>query len=76
MIAIADTTPIKLAEALTKLGCKRVVLLDRGAHATTTVRRAGTSQPPLARSEETTLFALGLPMRPRGFKFTSAAAKK
>ena len=76
MIAIADTTPIKLAEALTRLGCKRVVLLDRGAHATTTVRRAGTAKPPLARSEETTLFALGLPMRPRGFKFTSATAKK
>ena len=76
MVATADASPAHLATALVKAGCLRVVLLDRGAMATTTVRRSGTQAPPVAESTETTLFALGRPMRPRGFKFTARGAKK
>ena len=50
--------------------------LDRGALATTTLRRSGTPTPPVADGQETNLFALGRPMRPRGFKFTARGAKK
>ena len=76
MIATAAATPARLAEALVQAGCVRVVLLDRGALATTTLRGSGTPTPPVADGQETNLFALGRPMRPRGFKFTARGAKK
>jgi hypothetical protein len=76
LLASGDKTMADLAKVLVQTGCTRVVALDRGARASTTIRRAGTTLPPLATSEETTLFALGLPMRPRGFHFTGAGAKK
>jgi hypothetical protein len=59
-----------LAEALRKAGCTRAVALDRGGgYAHAGVFRAGTSVPPRARYEQTTLYAMGVPMKPRGFRF-------
>jgi hypothetical protein len=58
-----------LVEALVHAGCDRAVALDRGTHATGTLDRAGTTDPPLARYDESVLYALGAPLRPRGFRF-------
>jgi hypothetical protein len=58
-----------LAEALVAAGCTRAVALDRGSRADSPLRRAGTSSPPLAQSEATTLFAIAAPMKPRAFRF-------
>jgi hypothetical protein len=65
--AVASAEP--LARALSAAGCSDGVLLDRGDEATATVRRAGTQSPPLARDRESTLFVLGVPMKPRSFHF-------
>jgi hypothetical protein len=59
-----------LAQALKAAGCSNAVLLDRGDEAHATVRRAGTANPPVARDRETTLFVLGVSMKPRSFHFT------
>jgi len=58
-----------LAEALVAAGCSRAVALDRGARVDSPLRRAGTSSPPLAESDATTLFAIAAPMKPRAFRF-------
>ncbi len=58
-----------LADALVAAGCTRAVALDRGARADSPLRRAGTSSPPLAQSDATTLFAIAAPMKPRAFRF-------
>jgi hypothetical protein len=65
----AVATAEALARALRAAGCSNAVLLDRGDEATATVRRAGTPAPPLARDQESTLFVLGVPMKPRSFHF-------
>jgi hypothetical protein len=65
---VASAEP--LARALAHVGCTRAAALDRGggrAHAG--LFRAGTSAPPRARYEETTLYAMGVPMKPRAFRF-------
>jgi hypothetical protein len=59
-----------LARALKSAGCANAVLLDRGDEAHATLRRAGTANPPIARDRETTLFVLGVSMKPRASKFT------
>ncbi len=59
-----------LAQALKSAGALNAVLLDRGEDATATIRRAGTSTPPIARDRATTLFVLGESMKPRSFHFT------
>jgi hypothetical protein len=58
-----------LGDALLRAGCTRAAVLDRGLHASATVDRAGTSRPPLARYDETVLYAIAAPMHPRGFRF-------
>lgn len=58
-----------LAEALARAGCSRAVALDRGSKATGLVDRTGTARPPLARYEESVIYAIGAPLRPRGFRF-------
>jgi hypothetical protein len=74
MLASGDVdSPQPLAEALVRAGCTTVLLLDRGERASATVRRAGTDHPPVARSEETTLFFLAKPMRARAFRFDAKA---
>jgi hypothetical protein len=49
-----------------------VVALDRGLRATAFIDRAGTTEPPRARYDETVLYALGAPLRPEGFRFDPA----
>jgi hypothetical protein len=58
-----------LADALAHAGCDRAVALDRGGHTSATLDRAGTARPPLARYDESVLYALGAPLHPRGFRF-------
>jgi hypothetical protein len=64
--------PAPLAQALAKAGCSRAVVLDRGAHASGFVDRAGTSSPPRARYDESVLYAVGSPLRPNGFRFDAS----
>ena len=54
---------------LKKAGCIRAVVLDRGAGTPGALARAGTSTPPRARYEDTTIYAMGRALVPRGFKF-------
>jgi hypothetical protein len=58
-----------LAAVLVKAGCTRAVLLDRGTGNHGVLHRAGTETPPRSRYEETTLYAMGKPLLPRGFRF-------
>src|SRR5258706_10485956 len=58
-----------LGDALKAAGCTRGVVLDRGVRGAQHLDRAGTSSPPRAHYDETTLFALAMPMKPRGFRF-------
>jgi hypothetical protein len=58
-----------VAALLKRAGCTRAVLLDRGAGQHGGLFRAGTATPPRARYEETTLYAMGKALLPRGFKF-------
>ena len=55
------------AQALSKLGCRTVVALDRGSHDEAWLQRAGTRGASVARSEQTALYAVAVPMRPRAF---------
>jgi hypothetical protein len=56
------------ALALAKLGCKTAVALDRGGHEPSFYERAGTgAAAKTGRGEQTTLFAVATPMRPRAF---------
>jgi hypothetical protein len=58
-----------LGEVLKRAGCTRAVLLDRGTGAHGALFRAGTTTPPRSRYEESTLYAMGKPLLPRGFRF-------
>jgi hypothetical protein len=62
-------TDAPLGEALARVGCRRAVSLDRGAHVAPAMLRAGTNSPPRGRSEESTLYVLASPMKPRAFRF-------
>jgi hypothetical protein len=64
---VASASP--LAHALKSAGCTNAVLLDRGEEAHAMIRRAGTSNPPIARDRESTLFVLGVSMKPRALHF-------
>ena len=58
-----------LVTALVRLGCKRVVRLDRGSQHPAFVHRATTPTPPLSGYETTVLYALGRPMVPHAFRW-------
>jgi hypothetical protein len=62
-----------LAEALKRAGCTRAVALDRGSHSPALLHRAGTASAPLARYDDTVLFAIATPMKPKAFRFDAAA---
>jgi len=68
--AFASAAP--LAEALSRAGCTRALALDRGAGATAFLDRTGSPSPPRARYDETVLYAVATPLRPRGFRFDAA----
>jgi hypothetical protein len=61
-----------LADALARAGCTRALSLDRGVHASAFVDRAGTSSPPRSRYDESVLYAIGAPLRPKGFRFEAS----
>jgi hypothetical protein len=61
-----------LADALVRAGCVRAVILDRGTKATGLLDRTGTPAPPRARYDESVLYAISTPLRPRGFHFDPA----
>jgi len=62
-----------LADALRAAGCTRAVLLDRGVRASDTFDRAGTASAPRVRYDESVLYAVARPMKPRAFRFDAAA---
>lgn len=66
------TSDAPLGEALARAGCTRAVVLDRGARATAFLDRAGTASAPRGRYDETVLYAVATPLRPRGFRFDPA----
>jgi hypothetical protein len=61
-----------LADALARAGCTRALSLDRGVHASAFLDRAGTNSPPRGRYDESVLYAIAAPLRPRGFRFESS----
>lgn len=65
-----------LAAALLKVGCTRVVELDRGSQHPAFVHRAGTATPPLASYETSVLYAIGRPMLPHAFRWKAEGAEK
>jgi hypothetical protein len=71
--ALNDTSDT-LAAALLKVGCTRIVELDRGSHHPAFLNRAGTSTPPIASYETSVLYALGRPMQPRAFRWKPSNA--
>ncbi len=68
----AFSSAAPLARALARAGCTRALVLDRGAHATGFLDRAGTSSPPRAGYDESVLYAVGTPLRPNGFRFDAS----
>ncbi|MCL2449329.1 MAG: phosphodiester glycosidase family protein [Polyangiaceae bacterium] len=62
----------ELAEALASAGCTRALALDRGAKASAFLDRAGTESPPRERYAESVLYATGVPLMPRAFRFEAA----
>jgi hypothetical protein len=66
------SSPSPLADALAHAGCTRALSLDRGAHASAFLDRAGTPNPPRGRYDESVLYAVSAPLKPRGFHFESS----
>jgi hypothetical protein len=64
--------PAPLADVLSRAGCTRALLLDRGSHATAFLDRAGSADPPRGRYEESVIYAIATPLRPRGFHFEAS----
>ncbi len=63
-----------LAAALIRVGCTRIVELDRGSHHPAFLQRAGTPTPPVASYETSVLYALGRPMQALAFRWKPANA--
>ncbi len=63
-----------LAAALMRVGCRRIVSLDRGSRHPSFVHRTGTSEPPIKGYETSVLYALGHPMRPHAFRWKPAGS--
>jgi hypothetical protein len=74
VFARGEVTPEVLREALLQAGCTRAVALDRGAHATGAYFRAGKPETTMPNGDETILYALATPMKPRGFRFEARTA--
>lgn len=61
------TSDAPLAMVLARLGCRTAVSLDRGSHDDAWMQRAGVEGAQVARSEQSVLYAVSIPMRPRAF---------
>jgi hypothetical protein len=68
-IATSDSDEVT-ALALQRVGCTRVAALDRGSHRSTFLHRAGAGSAPLARYDESVLYAVSRPMAPRTYRWT------
>ena len=70
VIAMATTDSDEAAAlALARVGCTRAVALDRGSHRPTFLHRSGGGMPPLARYDESVLYAISRPMTPRAYRW-------
>jgi hypothetical protein len=69
--AVGDSGVDSLGEVLKHAGCTQAVLLDRGSGAHGSLFRAGSVTPPRSRYDESTLYGMGKPLLPRGFRFES-----
>jgi hypothetical protein len=58
-----------LAAALLRVGCTRIVELDRGSHHPAFLERAGSAAPPVKSYETSVLYALGRPMQALAFRW-------
>lgn len=63
-----------LADALRGAGCTRAVLLDRGAESKGTFERSQSDAPTHASYDETVLYGIARPMKPRAFRFEADTA--
>jgi hypothetical protein len=63
-----------VASALLRIGCKRVVELDRSSRHPLFVHRAGTATPPVGAYESSVIYALGRPMQPHAFRWKAEGA--
>ncbi|HKQ68603.1 MAG TPA: hypothetical protein VJT73_04655, partial [Polyangiaceae bacterium] len=54
--------------ALQRVGCTRAVALDRGSHRSSFLHRVGGGSPPLARYEESVLYAISRPIVARAYR--------
>jgi hypothetical protein len=70
VIAVATTDSDEAtALALQRIGCTRAVALDRGTHRPIFLHRAGGGTPPLARYDESVLYAISRPMAPKAYRW-------
>ncbi|MDB4940778.1 MAG: hypothetical protein JWP97_312 [Labilithrix sp.] len=69
--ATTDAGAAQLDDVLKRAGCTQAVLLDRGNGSGGALFRAGTATPPRSRYDDSTIYALGRPLLPRGFRFES-----
>ena len=63
-----------LADALRRAGCTRAVILNRGSHPAPLLARAGRENAPRNRYDESVLYAIAMPLKPRGFRFDAETA--
>jgi hypothetical protein len=68
------TSDAPLGEALKRAGCTRAVTLDRGSHSAPFLHRSGLATAPLARYDDSVLYAVATPMKPRAFRFEAISA--
>jgi hypothetical protein len=70
VLVASDPSGIKnVVNALKEAGCVRAVLLHRGAGQAGRIDRSGTDHPPREHYDDSSLFFLGQPAKPRGFRF-------
>jgi hypothetical protein len=71
LVAMATASSDEPAgQALVRAGCSCAVSLDGGSHRPTFFHRSGAGSPPLARYDESVLYAISRPMPPRAFRWS------
>jgi len=70
-VFIAQGDSAKLDDALKHAGCKRAVVLARSGGEAMLFSRSGTANPPRSFYDETVIYGLAVPMKPRGFRFNA-----
>ena len=70
-VFIAQGDADKLADALKHAGCKQAVVLARSGAEPVLFARSGTANAPRSFYDETVIYGLAVPMKPRGFRFNA-----